>query len=265
MSGKEVVHRYLEDHPHTLGPRLVQGAVLLLIVSNVCALVLGTIPVGPPGDRRSIEDVYASAFSAFEWVSVVVFTVEYLLRLWSVTVDLRYARPIAGRLRYAITPLALIDLAAVLPFYLQVQGTLALRSLRVFRAARIFKLGRYSRALQSLGQAFVTKRAELCVTVLAIGVLLVVTATFMYYAERDAQPEAFSSIPAAMWWGIVTLTTVGYGDIAPVTTLGKLAGALTALFGIGIVALPAGILSSAFVHQVSRPETRKCPHCGKDV
>jgi voltage-gated potassium channel len=193
--------------------------------------------------------------------------VEYLLRVWACVENPRFARPIAGRLRFVVSPMAIVDFVAIVPFYLQFGQLLAVRALRVFRVFRILKLGHYSTALKSLSSALKKKRAELIVTLFAVGVVLLIASTIMYYAEYEAQPDKFSSIPAAMWWGIVTLTTVGYGDVFPVTALGKLAGAAVAIFGIGLVALPAGILGSAFVEQIGRgdPSPTKCPHCGKEL
>jgi voltage-gated potassium channel len=145
-----------------------------------------------------------------------------------------------------------------------------LRSLRVLRFARIFriaKLARYSEALRSIGRVLEAKREELIVTFLAGAMLLVVSATVMYFAENAAQPEAFSSIPASIWWGVATLTTVGYGDVYPVTAVGRLIGSFVAVLGVGMFALPAGILGSGFLDELQkeRAESPRCPGCGRVV
>jgi len=268
---KKLAHLYLQKPPETAGPRIVQLGIMGIILVNVAAVVIGTVPADS-GGQSTLEEVYAGEMFLLELVSVVVFTAEYILRLWSITVEPRFSHPLWGRLRYACTPMAIIDLLAIAPFYVNLFGTfhttkaLVLRALRLPRIFRIFKLGHYSRAVRSLSRAIALKKAELLVTIFAVAILLLVASTVMYYAENEAQPRVFSSIPATMWWGIVTLTTVGYGDMTPVTALGKIAGAIVALFGIGLVALPAGILGSAFVQEIQhkQAEPARCPHCGKE-
>ncbi len=163
-----------------------------------------------------------------------------------------------------MSPLAVVDLIAILPAYLPMFLAVDLRVLRILRLVRVFrilKLGRYNRAVDSLGRALVASAPELGVIVFGLLVVLILASTALYFAENDVQPEAFSSIPAAAWWGIATLTTVGYGDMAPVTLVGKMLGSVVALIGIGLFALPAGILGSAFVARLKRD--RSCPHCGE--
>ncbi|MGH9360527.1 MAG: ion transporter [Thermoanaerobaculia bacterium] len=260
------VHEYLEAPPVSLGPRVVQLGITALIALNVAAVVVGTVSTEAEGAWAPLEERYAIAFGLLEQVSVAVFSAEYLLRLWSATADPRFARPLLGRVRYALTPMAIVDLLAILPSFFAASGFLAVRALRLVRVFRIFKLARYSVALKTLRAVLLAKRAELCLTVFLIGILLVLVSTALYYLEHQAQPDKFSSIPATMWWGIVTLTTVGYGDISPLTPLGKLMAGVAAVFGIGIVALPAAILGSAFIQELEagrRPA--RCPHCGKEL
>lgn len=236
-------------------------AIRALIAANVLAVIVESVP--------EVQDVAALWFRAFDVASVAVFSVEYLLRVWSAPEDERYAGGVRGRLRFAVTPLALVDLAAVLPAYLPMMGVdlRILRGVRLVRLVRILKLFRYSRALRSLGRTFRRKRAELLLTLSMVGLLLLVASTLMYYAEHTAQPETFGSIPEALWWGVVTLTTLGYGDVVPMTLLGRIMGGLFALSGLLIVALPTAILGSAFVEELggiptSAPEVTRCPHCG---
>lgn len=233
--------------------------ILALILGNVLAMVLGTVP--------SLQARHAGLFAAFEGASVLVFSVEYLLRLWCSNLSPRYPGTVRGRLRYAVSPLALLDLAAVLPFWLSVSG-LDLRVLRAIRLLRVFqlaKLVRYSAALQTFLRILRAKQEELLVTLALIAVLLFWASTLIYYAERGAQPEVFSSIPAAMWWAVCTLTTVGYGDIYPVTVLGKVLASVISILGIGIFALPTGILGAEFVSEIQHKRTAVCPHCGKEI
>ncbi len=236
--------------------------LILLVLANVTAVILESV--------RSIYLPNKAAFFLFEVISVGIFSVEYLLRVWVCTEDPRYRQPFRGRFRYIRSPMALVDLLAILPFYLYVLG-IDMRVVRVFRLFRVFRLAklvRYSRATRALVQVLRDKKAEIGVTVFIMLALLIVSSTLMYYVENSAQPDQFSSIPAAMWWGIATLTTVGYGDIAPVTALGKLLATVIAILGIGMFALPAGIFGSAFIDVLSAKETeavQQCPHCGKEI
>jgi voltage-gated potassium channel len=251
------LHQLVHALPKTRGARWLQGSIQFLILLNVAAVVLETVdPLG---------STYRSEFHWFEWFSVGMFTLEYVVRLMACTGDERFRAPITGRLRYAATPLALIDLVAILPAFLPWIGVdlRSFRALRLMRVFRILKMGRYSRAIRSLGRAVTSKREELIITVFAMSVLLVLAASVLFFAENEAQPDVFSSIPAAAWWAVATLTTVGYGDMAPVTAIGKLAASLVAILGLALFALPAGVLASAFVEQFKQPG--RCPHCGKDL
>ena len=221
-------------------------SLALLIGLNVMAAVLDSVP--------SIERHLGDHFMRFEIFSVAVFTVEYLARLWAAVEldDPRFRRPVLGRLRYAVTPLAIVDLIAILPLFLSAFITVDLRFMRLLRVLRIFKLGHL---LPGMGIFFDVMRAqrrtvEAVLFLLLVGVLF--AASGIYFFEHDAQPEAFGSIPEAMWWAIVTLTTVGYGDVTPVTTGGKLFGASMTLLGIGMVAIPAGILASGLGTELER-------------
>jgi voltage-gated potassium channel len=240
----------------------VDLSITLLIVFNVLAVMLETV--------TWIDEPYHPFFAAFELFSVAVFTTEYLLRLWSCTSDPRYAEPVRGRLRYASRPMPLVDLLAVAPFYLEFLAVdlRMVRALRLFRLFRIFKLARYADSMRTLGVVLRSRREELLVTLFVVVVLLVFASSAMYYVENEAQPEQFSSIPASMWWGVATLTTVGYGDVYPVTTAGRFLGAGIAILGVGLFALPTGILASGFSEELQkrrRKEVVRCPHCGKEV
>jgi voltage-gated potassium channel len=253
------VYRHLET---TRGqPGGVSSAnifLAVLIVSNVAALVVESVPG---------MEAYAGFFRVFELVSIAVFSVEYLLRVWSAPENVRYADGWRGRLRYMATPMALIDLVAVLPFYLPL-GALDLRMLRVLRLLRLLrlaKLARYSVAAEVLGDVLKAKRHELAVVLALVVILVLCSASLMYFVERDTQPDVFSSIPAAAWWSIVTLTTIGYGDAVPHSMTGRVIGSVVALFGIGVVALPAGMLGAAFTEALARRREAdgRCPHCGQ--
>ena len=236
----------------------------LLIVLNVLALILSTM-----------DDIFRTApraFRLFEIASVIVFTMEYAARVWSCTTDPRYSGPLRGRLRFMASPLVAIDAAAIMPFYILMfigTGALDLRALRILRlVARVARLTRYSEGIRSLTAAVGGRSQELLTTVGLMLVLLLLASSLMYFVENDAQPETFSSIPDAMWWGIITLTTVGYGDVVPVTNLGRVIVGVVAVMGIALFAVPAGILTSSFLEQLEQrrsKETRICPHCGKET
>lgn len=238
--------------------RIIGVSLVALIVANVIAVILESVP--------ALRDQYSEAFHWFEVVSVIVFTAEYIFRITFRNRDKRYARGLTGRLKYITSPMAVIDLLAILPFYLPMFIVLDLRflrALRLLRVVRIFKLGRHSDALTMLSRVFSRKKEELSICVFAVLLLLIVVSSVMFHAEHEAQPEVFSSIPATMWWGVATLTTVGYGDIYPITALGKLLAAVMALLGVGLFALPAGILASGFAEEIKNQDTKNCPHCGK--
>ncbi|MBK8015148.1 MAG: ion transporter [Deltaproteobacteria bacterium] len=231
-----------------------------LVVLNIVALVLESV--------ASIRAVAGPAFAIFETVSVAVFTAEYVARVWAASASDVYAHPIRGRLRFVATPLAIADLLAVVPFFLPFLGVdlRFVRGIRFLRLVRFFKLGRYSRSLQLMMRVARRSRRELVLTVWLVALLLVFASCAMFQVEHHAQPKTFSNIPTTMWWAVATLTTVGYGDIYPVTPLGRLLASLIAFLGIGLFALPTGILGAGFVHELEKrhrvAEQVNCPHCG---
>jgi voltage-gated potassium channel len=235
--------------------------IQVLILLNITSVVLESVA----GIRAS----YGPALRVFDAASVLAFTVEYVLRVYSCTAAERFARPVTGRLRFALTPLAVLDLLCILPFYLPFTGV-DLRFLRIFRVlrfARIGKLARYSRALRTLGRAVVEKKEELLVSFLVVLALLVVSSCLMYETERHVQPDAFPSIPATMWWAAVTLTTVGYGDVYPATALGKFLTSIIAILGVGVFTLPAAIIAAGLIEQIHerREGPPRCPHCHRQL
>ncbi|EMA58242.1 ion transporter [Halorubrum lipolyticum] len=254
--------RRLVDPTHADGRgKLFNWVIISLILLNVLAVALETVDW--------IYAAYSAQFVLLETVSVAVFTAEYLARIWSaVEAGEPYDRPVVGRLRYATRPLLLLDLVAIAPFYITLVGGTSdlrfLRALRLMRFLRLFRLVRYSESMQAFGRAFALKRGQLVVAMTGNLILLVVASSLMYFAEHAAQPEAFPSIPGTMWWGIVTLTTVGYGDVTPVTPTGQVIGSAVAILGIGLFALPASIMASGFI-QGSSYETGYCPDCGHEI
>lgn len=266
MSSRSRTWEILEPgHRDDPASRWFDAFILTLIVLNVTAVMLETVP--------SIRARWATAFGWFEAVSVAVFSIEYLLRLWSAPADQRFRGAVAGRLRWAITPMAIVDLLAVLPSYLPFLGLdlRVARALRLMRLFRLAKLGRYMSSLRLFGHVAREKREELVLTTFLLFLMLLISASVMYYAENAAQPDLFSSIPATMWWAVATLTTVGYGDMYPVTAVGQLFGAFVAILGIGLFALPTAILGSGFVDAIAERKAQRdkhgptCPHCGGEL
>lgn len=235
--------------------------ILTLIFLNVFAVILGSV--------QSIQARFTTFLTVFEIVSVIIFTVEYIIRLWSCTADQHFTRPILGRFRFVFKAMSLIDLLAILPFYLPFLGvdTRFLRVLRLLRILRVAKIGRYYSSLALIKRVFVSRKEELVLTSAIMGLLLVVSSCTLYYCENRVQPELFSSIPATMWWAVATLTTVGYGDMYPITVLGKIFASIISILGIGMFALPTGILGAGFVEEIknARKPSSTCPHCGKEI
>jgi len=243
--------------------RSIEIGLLILIFANILALMLESVP--------ELHTSYADAFMYFEVFSVVIFTIEYGLRVWSSVEIPMYHKPVMGRLRYMSSGMAIIDLLAILPFYLAFLpiDLRFIRIIRFFRVFRLLKIARYLKALNLIQAVLRERREQIYLSVMFIFFLLVIVSTLMYYVENEAQPNVFSSIPASMWWGIETLTTVGYGDMLPVTLYGRILGGMIAVLGIGLFALPAGILSSGLTEHLQKNEKnsrqKKCPHCGGDL
>lgn len=241
----------------------IDALILLLIIANVIAVMLETVD--------PLYAAYGREFYGFELVSVVVFSIEYLGRLWAATEHPEYDHWLWGRLRFALSPYMIIDFLAIAPFFLGAIVDLRfLRILRLFRFLRLFKLARYDDSMVLFTNVIQRKKSDLLVTFTATGLLLLLASSVMYFIETEAQPEAFSSIPATLWWGVVTLTTVGYGDVTPVTPLGQFFGAIIAVLGIGLFALPASILASGFIEAAGVEdeedvELEHCPCCGEDL
>jgi voltage-gated potassium channel len=237
-------YEILENPAKDPAGRLINGLLIGLIIANVAAIVLHSV--------ASIGARYETWFLLFEWFSVLLFTLEYVARAWCSVErgDHRFQAPIRGRIRYMLSPLALIDLIAILPFYLSFLLPVDLRFMRVFRLFLVFKLTRYHGSMNLLGRVVRNEAGPIAAALFVLATLLVVAASFAFIAEHEAQPEVFGSVPDAMWWAIVTMTTVGYGDMVPVTAFGKVVGGFIAVIGLGMVALPAGLLASGFSEQL---------------
>jgi voltage-gated potassium channel len=265
-STKHRVHRLL--HPEVLGnerwDKFINVFIIILIVLNVFAVMLETVPEyhDDPTEQRF--------FFYFDLFSVIVFTIEYVLRLWSSNHDPRYRHPILGRLKYMLTPSALIDLLAFLPFYLVSVFSFDLRIirlLRLLRFLRLFQLTAYMSATQMILNVFKRRASELILSLVLMLFLIIIASSALYFAEHlhPVSGDQFTSIPASVWWAIVTLTTTGYGDMVPMTIAGKIASSIIMLTGVAIFALPAGIITAGFLDEFrnNRKPKNHCPHCGK--
>jgi len=246
MKIKARVHQVLEaTDPEDRTARWVMIFITALIIISILSVILESVP--------SISDQYREFFVASEIIIVAIFTIEYALRLWSCTEDRRYQQPIMGRLKYALTIFALIDLVAILPFYLPffvAFDARFLRVLRLIRFVRVAKLARYSESAGLMARVIRREKESLVFTFFLIIVLMVFASCLMFQAENEVQPEKFGSIPDTMWWAIATITTVGYGDVVPITPIGKALGAFIAILGVGMVAMPAGIIVSGYIEEI---------------
>ncbi len=224
----------------------VQIFLVLCIILNVGVLVFGSIP--------ALSITHDKTMFIIEAVTVFIFVVEYGLRIWCAPEHPPWhnVSPWRARLLFAIMPLSVIDLLAIIPFFISFIVPINSGLFVVLRLFRFFKLGRYSTGLASLMGAFYAERKALTACIVILAGTIIFSATMMYLAERDIQPDKFGTIPDAMYWATVTLTTVGYGDVTPITPIGKVLAGFTAILGLVMLALPVGILSSAFVREIHR-------------
>jgi voltage-gated potassium channel len=245
MSLRNKVHSLLDPKPPgSLGSKAVEAVVVTLILLSVTAIVVETVP--------GMSEPYGLWFHWIERGTLTVFAAEYVLRIWSCTADPTYSHPIGGRLRFAMRPLLVIDLISMLPLLITGNGLpIIMRGLRMLRLLRLLKLTRYSTGLQTFGRVLKRCAPELLSTLFVMMVMLVFSSSLMFLLERDANPK-FGSIPDAMWWGIATFTTVGYGDVTPITPLGRLLGGCVAILGIAMFAIPAGVLGAAFSQELTK-------------
>ena len=261
---KKNIHILL--HPElgeTKWDKIINGFIIILIILNVTAVILETVP--------GLQQTYGTFFHYFDIVSVIIFSIEYVLRLWSCNHDPRYKHTIYGRLKYMVSKDALIDLLAILPFYIHVIVGLDLRVLRILRLSRflrLFRLTAYMKSAKLIKNIFVKRANELKLSLVLILLVIIIASSLIYFAEHNAQPTIFTSIPATFWWAIITVTSVGYGDMVPITLLGKVLTGVVTLAGLAIFALPAGIITAGFLEEIENMKEKKihkCPHCGNVI
>ena len=258
---KNKIYKLVEKGSH--GSKLnlyFDYSIMLLIILNVIAIIIETIP--------TINIQFEKFLRIFDIVSVMIFSIEYLMRLYVSNLTHPSNSKIRSIFLFVFSFFGLIDLFAILPFYLPFLITVDLRFLRILRLLRFFrilKINRYNSSLSLIWEVIKEKKSELSIIGFAVLLIMLIASFLMYYIEGQAQPESFPNILASLWWALATLTTVGYGDIYPVTGLGKFVSGLIALLGIGLVALPTGIISAGFMEKIKKEKAKTCPHCGKEI
>jgi len=259
---------YILLHPEigaTKWEKIINIFIITLILLNIIAVMLETV--------NSIHEPYKQFFRDFDTVSVIIFSIEYILRVWSSNADPKYKHSINGRLRYMVSVNALIDLMAILPWYLQSIVGFDLRVLRILRLLRFFRLFRltaYTKSVKMVVHVFKSTFNELLLSLGLAVFLIIISSSVIYFAEHGAQPKVFTSIPQTIWWSVTTLTTVGYGDMIPKTVIGKILTSIILLAGVALLALPAGIITAGFLEEIRRAKngshihngSHVCPHCG---
>lgn len=238
----------------------INVALVSIIFLNSVAIILHTVP-----EIRNNRH-YERFFQDFEIISVGIFTIEYFLRIWSCVENPAIKNTWRGRLNYIFSFWAIIDFLGIFPFYftLLTSDFGIIRILRVFRLFRLFRATRYAHALKLIRTVILEHKEELLLCFSFIFFTLFISSSVMYYLEHSIQPTKFSSIPATLWWGVITMTTTGYGDMYPMTPVGKFFGGIVLVLGIALFALPTGIIASGFMEQIRRDKGRKfvqCPHC----
>lgn len=257
----ELLHPEIGD---TIWYRTLNTFIILLIVLNVIAVMLETEP--------AIYEPHKEFFHYFDLISVLIFTVEYVLRVWSCNHDPKFKHSFHGRLKYMVSPGALIDLLAILPFYVHAFVGFDLRVLRILRLLRflrLFRLTSYMKSTRMVVNVFKSTKNELLLSLVLTLFLIIISSCLIYFCEHLVQPDKFTSIPGTMWWSVITLTTVGYGDMYPITVAGKILTSIILLAGVALLALPAGIITAGFLTEIRRKRLGRtgdnCPHCGKSV
>ena len=257
---KNSVFKIIDDHKSRKPlNRLFHGILFALIILSSLLLIFETV--------KSFYGPCKVYFFYLEVFCMVFFSLEYLLRIYTATEISKYHQPVLGRLSYLLTPLMLIDLLSLIPFYLILFSSdyTGFYIFNIFRVLRLLKAIRYVDAFTVIGNVFYAKRAQLTISFIFILFVFVFASSIIYMAEKDAQPEKFNDIPSAMWFTIATITTVGYGDVYPITNLGKLTGGLISIIGLILFAIPTSILTSGFLQVNENKGKHKCPHCGKEL
>lgn len=255
-----------EDDVNSWHADVVDGFLMGFVLISVVVAFFSTFELNPQTQ---------SVFQILEVIFVMVFSIEYGLRLWTSKFVYPHLSKSKAMLKYATTPMAIIDLLSILPFYLPITGISvgSLKTVRLIRVLRIFKINRYTTALTLIARVLKTRATQLLSSIFVIFILIFIAAMLMYDVEHQAQPEVFNNALSAMWWAMSTITTVGYGDIYPITTIGRVISGIITFLGIGLTAIPTGIISAGFIEQSKVIKSLKehskkegyCHHCGEKL
>jgi voltage-gated potassium channel len=233
--------RLLEsDFQQSFAAKAINIFLIVLIITNVAAAIVSS--------DAYYHEKYLQEFFLFEQISLGIFCIEYLLRIWC-NVEAKIYKDLPtgkARLRYFFSPIALIDLIAILPFLIAMFVSIDLRSLRLLRVLRLLKLNHYFKGFDIFISVVIKELKNMTAAMMVMIFLIIIAASLMHAVEGKVQPEAFGSILSALWWSVVTMTTVGYGDVVPITAMGKVIATFIMLIGVGLVALPAGMLAARF-------------------
>lgn len=264
-----------EDDENNLVANIVDSFLIFLVVVSVVVAFMNTF---------ELSSQFKGTLSVLEIIFVVLFTVEYIIRMWTAELMYPTLSPWKSRLKYAVSGMAIIDLLSILPFYLPIFGISVgtLKVIKLVRLLRVFKINRYTNSLSLIGRVLKTRASQLVSSIIVIVVLIFIAAMLMYDVEHAAQPDKFNNALSAMWWAMSTITTVGYGDIYPITSVGRILSAVITFLGIGLTAIPTGIVSAGFIEQSQLAVRQKrsadkersehngsdmnyCPHCGRPL
>jgi len=242
---RQNIFALLNPTPHSYEVnKYIDYVVIMAVLISVISIILETV--------QEVNSVWSAEFKTLDILTVTIFSIEYVLRVYSCCEIQRYSKPIRGRILYIFSASALIDLLAISPFYISlfVNKSIDLRFLRIFRLTRLLKLTRYTGTLNTLLKAVQREKYVLMAAAFMMILMIILTASLGYMFEHDSQPDKFESIPASMYWAVITLASVGYGDITPITPLGRLMTVIVSFVGIGIFAIPAGLMASSFTDQL---------------
>lgn len=262
---KQKIYNLVEKGSHGSKINLIfDYFIVSLIILNVIAIALDTL--------TGVNATLLKSLRIFETFSIIIFSIEFLMRVYVSDITHPADNKFYSALKFIFSPFGLIDVLAILPFYIPflIKADLRfLRVLRLIRFFRIFKISRYNGTLKLFADVFKDKKAEIQMTFFIAILMILVSAFMMYHVENPVQPEKFRNIFSSLWWTVATLTSIGYEDITPVTVFGKIISGLMSILGIGLIALPTGIISAGFIEKIDKNKSIKkkntCPHCGKEI
>jgi len=246
----EVIQPTADSSRGHIASKIFDGIIMTLIIFSVVSVFICTFKIPSWLFRILIR---------IEFVSIIIFTIEYGLRIWTANLLYPELGPFRARIRYITSPMAIIDLISILPVILPFlhlyNHLVGVRVFRLVRLLRVFKLNRYSDALTAIGEVIRSRSQQMIASVFFVFIILILASLLIYYAEHDDQPQQFENAFSGLWWAVATLTTVGYGDIYPITPIGRVLGAIIAILGIGMVAVPTSILSAGFMEMLEKRAT----------